>query len=280
MDRRAATGKLASTSGRPHVPARKAVQDCTWLRVQCSGDKQTAQNGEQPPVKRPRYRRPWERWWGGAPRVRVRKLDDRQREQLAELAILNERLAGNQSPAARRRIEWLKHRRKEWELIYHYVSKRDAAVSLALIEEANRQASAALSESVRERQGISTLKRHLVSLQGRLAEAHERLHMSQVQRNWHPVAFAHQLQPGGLITFDLFGQPWVMFRGTDGSLSCIKDECAHRACPLSLGKIVDGQLVCRRIWSWIPISSDRALGRQSTAVACMFAHQEGGWPVR
>lgn len=88
-----------------------------------------------------RYRRPWERWWGGAPRVRVRKLDDRQREQLAELAILNERLAGNQSPAARRRIEWLKLRRKEWEQIYNYVTKRDAAVSLAMIEEANRQAS-------------------------------------------------------------------------------------------------------------------------------------------
>ena len=73
--------------------------------------------------------------------MRLRRLHDRQREQLAELAILNERLAGNQSPAARRRIEWLKIRRKEWEQIYNYITKRDAAVSLALIEEANSQAS-------------------------------------------------------------------------------------------------------------------------------------------
>ncbi len=58
---------------------------------------------------------------------------------MAELAIINERLAGNQSLAARKRIEWLKVRRKEWEQIYNYITKQDAAVSLALIEEANRQ---------------------------------------------------------------------------------------------------------------------------------------------
>ena len=72
--------------------------------------------------------------------MRVRNPHDRQQEQLAELAILNERLAGNQSLAARRRIEWLKTRRKEWEQIYNYITKQDAAVSLAIIEEANRQA--------------------------------------------------------------------------------------------------------------------------------------------
>ena len=74
--------------------------------------------------------------------MRVRKPHDRQREQLAELAVLNERLAGNQSLAARRRIEWLKIRRKEWEQIYNYVTKHDAAVSLAIIEEANRKVEA------------------------------------------------------------------------------------------------------------------------------------------
>ena len=42
------------------------------------------------------------------------------------------------------------------------------------------QVAAALSESVRERQGIATLKRHLVTLQSQLGEAHRRLHQSQV----------------------------------------------------------------------------------------------------
>lgn len=244
-------------------------------------------------VKR-RYRRPWERWLGGAPRVRVRNLPDRQRDQLAELAVLNERLAGNKSTAVRRRIEWLKTRRKEWEQIYNYITKQDAEVSLAIIEEANKQVAAALSESVRERQGIANLKRRLVMLQGQLTDAHSRLQQSQarVQENlqriqqfqaeatmledstsspvssrlvastshrltmqslqklqamhpaWYPVAFTDQLPANGMAPFDLFGQPWLLFRDASGTAACIKDECAHRACPLSLGKVIDGEIQC------------------------------------
>ncbi len=43
-----------------------------------------------------------------------------------------------------------------------------------------------------------------------------------------------------LIPFELFGEPWVLFRGEDGAAACVKDECAHRACPLSLGKVRTG----------------------------------------
>ena len=79
--------------------------------------------------------------WGPAPRVRLRqKVDERQQEQFAELAVLNERLAGNSASAARRRIEWLKLRRKHWKQIYEYVTKQDAAITLAMIEEASQQA--------------------------------------------------------------------------------------------------------------------------------------------
>lgn len=31
-------------------------------------------------------------------------------------------------------------------------------------------------------------------------------------------------------------------RDADGRPSCIRDECAHRACPLSLGQVVDGKV--------------------------------------
>ena len=46
---------------------------------------------------------------------------------------------------------------------------------------------------------------------------------------------------GGVIhlrqgLFELFGEPWVLFRDEKGAAACVKDECAHRACPLSLGK--------------------------------------------
>ena len=51
---------------------------------------------------------------------------------------------------------------------------------------------------------------------------------------WYPVAFASQLADRSMAPFDFFGQPWVLFRDAAGQPACIKDECAHRACPLSL----------------------------------------------
>lgn len=47
-----------------------------------------------------------------------------------------------------------------------------------------------------------------------------------------------------MVPFDLFGQAWVLFRDQDGKPACILDECAHRACPLSVGRVVDGQAEC------------------------------------
>jgi len=47
-----------------------------------------------------------------------------------------------------------------------------------------------------------------------------------------------------MVPFDLFGVPWVLFRDEHGAPACIKDSCAHRACPLSLGKVVNGQVQC------------------------------------
>ena len=62
--------------------------------------------------------------------------------------------------------------------------------------------------------------------------------------HWFPVAFAAGLDETTMIPFDLFNVPWVMFRDADGNAGCIKDECAHRACPLSLGKLVNGKAQC------------------------------------
>lgn len=47
-----------------------------------------------------------------------------------------------------------------------------------------------------------------------------------------------------MVPFELFGQAWVLFRGADGRPGCILDECAHRACPLSIGKVTAGTVVC------------------------------------
>eukprot|EP00271_Cylindrocystis_brebissonii_P006887 TRINITY_DN1977_c0_g1_i1.p1 TRINITY_DN1977_c0_g1~~TRINITY_DN1977_c0_g1_i1.p1 ORF type:complete len:537 (-),score=81.89 TRINITY_DN1977_c0_g1_i1:1085-2695(-) len=61
---------------------------------------------------------------------------------------------------------------------------------------------------------------------------------------WYPVAFASSLDESTLIPLECFEEPWVLFRGPDGQVGCIADECAHRACPLSLGTVVDGRVKC------------------------------------
>ena len=48
------------------------------------------------------------------------------------------------------------------------------------------------------------------------------------------MAFSSQMKDGAMVTMELFGQPWVLFRDAQGLPSCVKDACAHRACPLSL----------------------------------------------
>lgn len=42
----------------------------------------------------------------------------------------------------------------------------------------------------------------------------------------------------------LYRQMWVLFRDENGKASCVHDECAHRACPLSLGTVEAGRVQC------------------------------------
>ncbi|KAK9835226.1 hypothetical protein WJX81_007254 [Elliptochloris bilobata] len=207
-----------------------------------------------------------EHWWAEVPQVRVRNLSWRQAQQLAELTVLNERLAaGNEGPtviAVRKRIEWLRARRRVWERIYNYVTKQDAAATLAVIEDANSKVAAALSEEARERTSVGALKRRLVKLQAEVAAAHERLHTTQESvaanlsrieelqaeaaaleagtppqsRNGNPLGL--ELRPPGTQPDK---QPGALGAG---QATAVKDECAHRACPLSLGKVVDGHIQC------------------------------------
>lgn len=61
---------------------------------------------------------------------------------------------------------------------------------------------------------------------------------------WYPATFSSQLQKDTPVAFELFGQPWVLFRTKSGEPACVRDTCAHRACPLSLGKVIDGNIQC------------------------------------
>ena len=37
----------------------------------------------------------------------------------------------------------------------------------------------------------------------------------------------------------------MLFRSSNGNINCLQDRCAHKSCPLSLGYVSNGQLVCR-----------------------------------
>ncbi|KAJ7540149.1 hypothetical protein O6H91_10G002600 [Diphasiastrum complanatum] len=61
---------------------------------------------------------------------------------------------------------------------------------------------------------------------------------------WYPVAFSKSINTETALAFESFEEKWVIFRGKDGKAGCIRDACAHRACPLSLGKVMDGCIQC------------------------------------
>jgi chlorophyllide a oxygenase len=125
-----------------------------------------------------------------APRVRVRSAADRARDQLGDLAVLNARLAGagpaaprraagEDAAAVRRRVDYLKRRRRSWELVTAYVTRQDALCTLAAIEDAARKVEAALAEGTRDTAGVGDLQRELEALQAEVAIASSRLSATQ-----------------------------------------------------------------------------------------------------
>ncbi|KAK9829387.1 hypothetical protein WJX72_005532 [[Myrmecia] bisecta] len=159
----------------------------------------------------------------------------------------------------------------------------DLLTPLLPVKDAHDQVVAALNP-LASREMQRSLEEQVAGLQHELAQAHQeahamedRLHSSladltnleaavssfpteglQQRRNlhssldlpaglrefWYPAEFSSRLEKDTLVPLELFGQPWVLFRDQQGKAACVRDECAHRACPLSLGSIVDGQIQC------------------------------------
>ncbi len=67
----------------------------------------------------------------------------------------------------------------------------------------------------------------------------------QLKNFWYPVEFASRMKEDLMVPIEMFNEPWVLFRDESGKASCIRDQCAHRACPLSIGRIVDGNIEVR-----------------------------------
>lgn len=256
-----------------------------------------------------------------APRIRVRRAHDRARDQLADLAVVNTRLAMHASDreeteaaaAVRRRVDYLKRRRRNWDLVYQYVTAENTLCTVKTIEEANRRVEEALSEGTAEGAGVAALERRLQELRAEVGAAQSKLEATtarlesnivrieelktearrlqvvhdasptaaaappappapapaaapvderksalmqrrglqssleleeELRNHWFAVSFASRLAPDTMVPFELFGEPWVLFRDAEGRPACVRDECAHRACPLSAGTCTDGELQC------------------------------------
>jgi nitrite reductase/ring-hydroxylating ferredoxin subunit len=199
-------------------------------------------------------------------------------EQLADLAVVNERLAGGDAPAARARVEFLRGRRSLWAAVYDTLTRADAAATLESIEDATARVRAALAGGGGD---AGELRARLAALRSDLASAADRLSVSRARLEhnagrlatlkaeqaaleaalargaleggggraaapcpaapspalWLPAAFAAALPPDGMLAVDVAGDPWVFWRDAGGGVAALRDECAHRACPLSLGSL-------------------------------------------
>ncbi|KAF3447619.1 hypothetical protein FNV43_RR12806 [Rhamnella rubrinervis] len=85
----------------------------------------------------------------------------------------------------------------------------------------------------------SRLPRKSLNVSGPVQPYHPRL-----KNFWYPVAFSADLKEDTMIPIDCFEEPWVIFRGKDGKLGCVRNTCAHRACPLHLGSVNEGRIQC------------------------------------
>lgn len=78
-------------------------------------------------------------WLGSVPRVRVRLSSDRPMQQLAELAVLNERLDGKRPWEARQKLDYFQKSKATWKAICQSIVDEDAIATLEKIEEAQRK---------------------------------------------------------------------------------------------------------------------------------------------
>ncbi|NBS62764.1 MAG: aromatic ring-hydroxylating dioxygenase subunit alpha [Betaproteobacteria bacterium] len=64
-----------------------------------------------------------------------------------------------------------------------------------------------------------------------------------IRNSWYVAAAAHELGNAPLGR-TVCGEPLVFFRNAAGQAVALEDWCPHRGAPLSLGRVVDGRLIC------------------------------------
>ena len=66
-----------------------------------------------------------------------------------------------------------------------------------------------------------------------------------VKNAWYMAGWEQEVDDGKFLTRMILGEPVLIFRNKDGSLTALEDRCPHRFAPLSLGKILpNGNIQC------------------------------------
>lgn len=65
-----------------------------------------------------------------------------------------------------------------------------------------------------------------------------------VRNAWYVVAWAHELEAGGILARTVIDQPLALYRTDDGAIVAFEDRCCHRFAPLSLGRLEGDDLRC------------------------------------
>ncbi|HSI20070.1 MAG TPA: aromatic ring-hydroxylating dioxygenase subunit alpha [Sphingomonas sp.] len=68
--------------------------------------------------------------------------------------------------------------------------------------------------------------------------------MSYVRNAWYVASWADEIVAEKPVGLRILGDPIVLWRAADGSLSALADRCVHRLAPLSLGRCEGHRLRC------------------------------------
>lgn len=61
---------------------------------------------------------------------------------------------------------------------------------------------------------------------------------------WLPIAVSEQVNDSAPLRVTAGGREYALFRDTTGAVRAVEDRCPHRRVPLSLGKVIDGNIRC------------------------------------
>ncbi len=68
--------------------------------------------------------------------------------------------------------------------------------------------------------------------------------MKYLRNTWYMAAWADELTENPLLARVLLDEPIVFYRGQDGQVAALYDECPHRFAPLSKGRIDGNSIAC------------------------------------